>query len=73
VDDLSQVTIEKLNKNNFQVWKFRIMNFLVGNVIGSSLPLKKKNLFSEKTPHNNKFKPTKLGMKKLGKSCIGFL
>jgi hypothetical protein len=28
-DDLSQIVIEKLNKNNFQVWKFRIMNFLM--------------------------------------------
>jgi hypothetical protein len=27
---LSQITIEKLDKNNFQVWKFRIMNFLMG-------------------------------------------
>jgi len=26
----SQIVIEKLNKNNFQVWKFRIMNFLMG-------------------------------------------
>ncbi len=30
MDDLSQITIEKLDKNNFQVWKFRIMNFLMG-------------------------------------------
>jgi hypothetical protein len=30
VDDLSQIAIEKLNKNNFHVWKFRIMNFLMG-------------------------------------------
>jgi hypothetical protein len=29
-DNLSQITIEKLDKNNFQVWKFRIMNFLMG-------------------------------------------
>jgi len=29
-DDLSQIAIEKLDKNNFQVWKFRIMNFLMG-------------------------------------------
>jgi hypothetical protein len=29
VDGLSQIVIEKLNKNNFQVWKFRIMNFLM--------------------------------------------
>jgi hypothetical protein len=27
---LPQIAIEKLNKNNFQVWKFRIMNFLMG-------------------------------------------
>jgi len=26
----SQIVIEKLDKNNFQVWKFRIMNFLTG-------------------------------------------
>ncbi len=30
MDDLSQIAIEKLNKNNFHVWKFRIMNFLMG-------------------------------------------
>ncbi len=30
VDDLSQIAIEKLDKNNFQVWKFRIMNLLMG-------------------------------------------
>jgi hypothetical protein len=30
VDDLSQITIEKLNKNNFQMWKSKIMIFLMG-------------------------------------------
>jgi hypothetical protein len=29
-DGFSQIAIEKLDKNNFQVWKFRIMNFLMG-------------------------------------------
>jgi hypothetical protein len=29
-DNLSQIAIEKLDKNNFQVWKFRITNFLMG-------------------------------------------
>jgi hypothetical protein len=29
-DGLSQITIEKLDKNNFQVWKFKIMNFVMG-------------------------------------------
>jgi hypothetical protein len=27
---LFQITIEKLDKNKFQVWKFKIMNFLMG-------------------------------------------
>jgi hypothetical protein len=30
VDNISQITIEKLDKNNFQMWKFKIMNFLMG-------------------------------------------
>jgi len=30
VNGLSQIAIEKLNKNNFQVRKFKIMNFLMG-------------------------------------------
>jgi hypothetical protein len=30
VDGIFQIVIEKLNENNFQVWKFRIMNFLMG-------------------------------------------
>jgi len=30
VDDLSQIITEKLNKNNFQVWNFTIMKFLMG-------------------------------------------
>jgi hypothetical protein len=29
-DNLFQIVIEKLDKNNFQVWKFRIMDFLMG-------------------------------------------
>jgi hypothetical protein len=30
VDDLFQITIGKLDKNYFQMWKFKIMNFLMG-------------------------------------------
>jgi hypothetical protein len=30
VDDIFQIAIEKLNNNNFQVWKFMIMHFLMG-------------------------------------------
>jgi hypothetical protein len=29
-DGLFQIAIEKLDKKNFQMWKFRIMNFLMG-------------------------------------------
>jgi hypothetical protein len=29
-DSLFQITIEKLDENNFQMWKFRIMNLLMG-------------------------------------------
>jgi len=29
-NSVSQIAIKKLDKNNFQVWKFRIMNFLMG-------------------------------------------
>jgi hypothetical protein len=29
-DGLFQIAIEELDKNNFQVWKFRIMNILMG-------------------------------------------
>jgi hypothetical protein len=29
-DGLSQIVIKKLDKNNFQMWKFTIMNFMMG-------------------------------------------
>jgi hypothetical protein len=31
-----------------------------------------ENLLSQKTPHNNKFKPIKLGMKNQGKFVLAF-
>jgi hypothetical protein len=70
---LSQIAIEKLDKNNFQVWKFRIMNFLMGKGYWESIIGDEKEPPLQKTPHNNKFKPIKLDMKKQEKSCIGFL
>jgi len=73
VGGLSQIVIEKLDKNNFQVWKFRIMNFLMGKGYWEFVTSDETNLLSQKTPHNNKFKPIKLGMKKQGKSCISVL
>ena len=29
-NSLSQIVTEKLDKNNFQAWKFRMTNFLMG-------------------------------------------
>jgi hypothetical protein len=49
-NNLFQIAIEKLDKNNFQVWKFRIMNFLMRKgywefIIGDEKkPLFPKNL-----------------------------
>jgi hypothetical protein len=71
-DSLSQIAIEKLDKNNFQVWKFKIMNFLMGKGYWEFITGDEKEP-SQKTSHNNKFKPINLGMKKQGKSCISFM
>jgi hypothetical protein len=74
VHGLSWIAIQKLNKNiipkcgNFKLWIF-----WWGKVIGNSTLVMKNNLFSQNTPHNNKFKLIKLSMKKLEKFCIGFL
>jgi hypothetical protein len=48
-DGLSQIVIKKLHKNNFQMWKFRIMNFLMGKgywefiTVGEKEPLVLEN------------------------------
>ncbi len=73
VDGLFQIAIEKLDKNNFQVWKFRIMNFLMGKGYWEFITSDEKKHLLLENPHNNKFKPIKFGMKKQGKFCIGFL
>jgi len=50
-DDLSQIVIEKLDKNNFQVWKFRIMNFLMGKGYWEFITGDKIEPSSPKKPH----------------------
>jgi hypothetical protein len=72
-EGLFQIAIEKLDKNNFQVWKFRIMNFLMGKGYWEFITSDDTKPPLPENPHNNKFKPIKLGMKKQGKSCIGFM
>jgi hypothetical protein len=73
VNGLSQIVIEKSNKNNFQVWKFNIMDFLMEKGYWEFINIDEKKPPFKKPPHNNKFKLTKLGMRKLGKFCINFL
>jgi hypothetical protein len=63
-NDLSQIAIEKLDKNNFQMWKFRIMNFLMGKCYWEFISGDEKELPLLENPNNNKFKPIKLGKKK---------
>ncbi len=55
------------------MWKFRIMNFLMGKGYWEFITCDETEPPLPETPHNNKFKPIKLGMKKQGKFYIGFL
>jgi hypothetical protein len=50
-DDLSQITIKKLNKNNFQMWKFKIMNFLMRKGYWEFIIGDEKKTSSPKKPH----------------------
>ncbi len=72
-DGLSQIAIEKLNKNNFQVWKFRIMNFLMGKGYWEFITSDKKEPPLPENPTQQQIQANNLGMKKQGKSCISFL
>ena len=53
-DSLSYIVTEKLDKNNFQAWKFRMTNFLMGKNIGTSLQEMKENQFFLMLPINKK-------------------
>ncbi len=49
------------------------MNFFMGKDYWEFITSDEKEPPFPKNPHNNKFKPIKLGMKKQGKSYINFL
>jgi hypothetical protein len=49
-DGLSQIAIEKLDKNNFQVRKFRIMNFLMGKGYWEFITSDEKKPFFPENP-----------------------
>jgi hypothetical protein len=50
-DGLSQIVIEKLNKNNFQVCKFGIMNFLMGKAYWEFIVSDEREPPFTKKPH----------------------
>ncbi len=44
VGGLSQIAIEKLDKKNFQMWKFKIMSFLMGKGYWEFITIGEKEL-----------------------------
>jgi hypothetical protein len=49
-DGFSQIIIEKLNKINFQMWKFRVMNSLMGKGYWEFITSDEKKLLLLKNP-----------------------
>ncbi len=72
-DGLSQIAIEKLDKNNFQVWKFRIMNFLMGKGYWEFITGDEKEPPFPENPTQQQIQANKTWHEKAMKSCIGFL
>jgi hypothetical protein len=50
VDGLFQTIIEKLDEINFQMWKFRVMNFLMGKGYWEFITSDEKKLLLLKNP-----------------------
>ena len=72
-DSLSQIVTEKLDKKNFQAWKFRMKNFLMGKGYLEFVQEMKKNQFFLMFPINSKCRHSKHGMREPGKLCTGCL
>jgi len=70
VNDLSQIVIEKLDKNNFKVW---IMIFLMGKGYWEFIIGDEKEPLLLENPTQQQIQANKFGMKKLRKFYIGFL
>ncbi len=66
-DGLSQIAIEKLDKNNFQVWKFRIMNFLMGKGYCEFITGDEKEPLLPKNPTQQKIQANKTWHEKTNK------
>jgi hypothetical protein len=59
IDGLSQIIIKKLDKNNFQVWKFRIMNFLMGKSYWEFITSDEKEPLLPKNPTQQQIQANK--------------
>jgi hypothetical protein len=69
-DGLSQIAIEKLNKNNFQVWKFRIMNFFMGKGYWEFKTGDEKEPLILKNPTKQQIQTNKIWHEKAIKSLV---
>jgi hypothetical protein len=70
-DGLFQIAIEKLDKNNFQVWKFRIINFLMGKGYWEFITGDEKEPPLPENP-TQQIQANKIWHEKTRKSYIGF-
>ena len=75
---INQIVAEKLDKNNFHAWKFRMTNFLMGKGYWEYIEGEQES--APELPEENpttvllqKCVHTKIGRRVLEKSCIGFL
>jgi hypothetical protein len=66
-DGLSQIAIGKLNMNNFQVWKFRIMNFFMGKGYCKFITNDEKYFFLPKKPTQKQIQANKTWHEKVRK------
>jgi hypothetical protein len=71
-DGLFQFAIEKLDKNNFQVWKFRIMNFLMGKGYWEFITSDEKEPLLPENPTQQQIQANKTWHEKTRKSLCWF-
>jgi hypothetical protein len=71
-NSLSQIVIEKLDKNNFQVWKFRIMNFLIGKGFWEFITSDEKEPTLPKNPTQQQIQTNKTWHEKARKVLYWF-
>ena len=72
-DSLSQIVTEKLDNNNFQAWKFRMMNFLMGKGYWEFITGNEGERVLPNVPTQQEMQAFKGWHEKTEKSCAGCL